>query len=75
MLVIATNLELIPTPDLIGMSISNAVNLLNEQGMVFEISYVPADYSVQKDTVLAQEPQPGTSISPAGGALILLVGK
>jgi len=73
-LIIATNLELIPTPDLIGMSLSNAVILLNEKGIVFEISYIQADYSVQKDTVLAQDPGPGTSISP-GGAMILFVGK
>jgi serine/threonine-protein kinase len=73
-LIIATNLEMIPTPDLSGMSLSNAVNLLNEKGIVFEISYIQADYSVQKDTVLAQEPGPGTSISP-GGAMILFVGK
>jgi beta-lactam-binding protein with PASTA domain len=73
-LIIATNLELIPTPDLIGMSFSNTVNLLNEKGILFEISYIQADYSVQKDTVLAQDPQPGTTISP-GGAMILFVGK
>jgi serine/threonine-protein kinase len=73
-LIIATNLELIPTPGLIGMSLANAVNLLNEKGIVFEISYMQADYSVQKDTVLAQDPQPDTSISP-GGAMILFVGK
>ena len=73
-LIIATNLELIPTPDLIGMSLSNAANLLNEKGIVFEISYTQADYSVQKDTVLAQDPQPGTSMPP-GGAMILFVGK
>ena len=66
-LIIATNLELIPTPDLIGMSLSNAVNLLNEKGIVFEISYMQADYSVQKDTVLAQDPQPGTSHIPGRG--------
>ena len=73
-LIIATNLELIPTPDLIGMSLSNAAGLLNEKGIVFEISYVQADYSVQKDTVLAQEPGPGTSLFQ-GGAMILFVGK
>jgi len=56
------------------MSLSNASNLLNEKGIVFEISYTQADYSVQKDTVLAQYPGPGTSISP-GGAMILFVGK
>ena len=74
-LIIATNLELIPTPDVIGMSLSNAANLLNEKGILFEISYIQADYSVQKDTVLAQDPQTGTTISPAGGAMILFVGK
>jgi serine/threonine-protein kinase len=73
-LIIATNLELLPTPDLIGMSLSNAANLLNEKGIVSEISYVKADYSVQKDTVLAQDPQPGSTIPP-GGAIILFVGK
>jgi serine/threonine-protein kinase len=73
-LIIATNLELIPTPVLTGTSLSNAVNLLNEKGIVFEISYTQADYSVQKDTVLAQDPQPGTTISP-GGAMLLFVGK
>ncbi|MBU4293300.1 MAG: PASTA domain-containing protein [Actinobacteria bacterium] len=73
-LIIATNLELIPTPDIIGMSLSNTINLLNEKGIVFEIIYIQADYSVQKDTVLAQDPQPGTSISPGGG-MLLFVGK
>ncbi len=73
-LIIATNLELIPTPDLTAMSLPNAVDLLNEKGIVFEISYIQADYSVQKDTVLAQDPQAGTNVSP-GEAIILFVGK
>ncbi|MCL5071320.1 MAG: protein kinase [Actinobacteria bacterium] len=73
-LIIATNLEFIPTPDLIGMSLPNAVNLLNEKGILFEISYTKTDYSVQKDTILEQDPQPGAAIQP-GGPMILFVGK
>jgi len=73
-LIIATRVELIPTPDFIGMNISDATNFINEKGLVSEISYVKADYSVQKDTVLAQDPEPGTTISP-GGSMILFVGK
>ncbi|MCL4417909.1 MAG: PASTA domain-containing protein [Actinobacteria bacterium] len=73
-LIIATNLEFIPTPDLIGMSLTNAVNLLNEKGIIFEISYIQTDYSVQKDTILEQDPQPGTTLQP-GGAMILFAGK
>lgn len=73
-LIIATNLELIPTPDLVGMSLSNAANLLNENNIIFETSYIQTDYSVQKDTVLAQDPLPGTTI-PQGGSMILFIGK
>jgi eukaryotic-like serine/threonine-protein kinase len=73
-LVIATNLELIPTPDLVGTSLSNATILLNVKNIIFEISYIPTDYSVQKDTILAQDPPPGTTIPP-GESIILFVGK
>jgi serine/threonine protein kinase len=73
-LFISTNEPLVLVPDLIQLSLDQAKNVLESQNINYEISYINTDYSVYKDTILAQNPDAGTYISP-DSSLILFIGK
>jgi beta-lactam-binding protein with PASTA domain len=56
---------LLPLPKLTGLSRQEALFLLNAAGLQVEVEEVPA--GAPPDTVLAQEPAPGTPMPPGGG--------
>lgn len=73
-LVISTNEPLVLIPDLIQFDLGQAKNILDQKGINYEISYINTDYSVQEGTVLGQNPEAGTYISP-GSSIILFIGR
>jgi serine/threonine-protein kinase len=72
-LIISVSDELIPIPDMVSMEYARAQGLLETMGIIYEISYIKVDYSIQKDSVIAQFPEAGTNIFPAE-KVILFVG-
>ncbi|MDD3819297.1 MAG: protein kinase [Actinomycetota bacterium] len=72
-LMIATNEPLIEIPDFTSQSISTAISVIDSMDLKYEISYIKADYSVQKDLVIGQDPEAYTYISP-DSTIILFVG-
>jgi len=73
-LVISTSELLVPVPDLVQLSLEQAKNNLDSDNINYEISYINTDYSVQEGTVLGQNPEAGTYISP-GSSIILFIGR
>ena len=72
-LVITVSEELLPVPALISMDYTKAAEILDSMGLSYEISYIKVDYSIQKDSVIAQYPEPNTNIS-FSEKIILFVG-
>ena len=72
-LVISTSELLVPVPNLVQLSLEQAKNILDSDNINYEISYINTDYSVQEGTVLGQNPEAGTYISP-GSSVILFIG-
>jgi len=72
-LVISTSEQLVPVPDLMKLSLEQAINVLDSSDINYYISYINPDYSVQEGTVLGQYPEAGTYISPTS-SVILFVG-
>lgn len=70
---ISTNEPLVLVPDLMNFSVEQAKSKLDLEGINYEISYINKDYSVQEGTVLGQNPEAGTYISP-GSSVILSIG-
>jgi len=70
---ISTNEPLVLVPDLMNFSVEQAKSKLDLEGINYEISYINTDYSVQEGTVLGQNPEAGTYISP-GSSVILSIG-
>ncbi|MBN1298174.1 MAG: Stk1 family PASTA domain-containing Ser/Thr kinase [Actinobacteria bacterium] len=73
-LFISTNEGLITVPDLSGLDISIAQQRLAEINILYEINYIDVDYSIQKNAVISQFPQPSEQISQ-GDKIILFVGQ
>lgn len=73
-LVISTSELLVPVPDLVQLSLEQAKNILDSDNINYEISYINTDYSVQEGTVLGQNPEAGTYISPSS-SIILFIGR
>ncbi len=73
-LVISTSELLVPVPNLVQLSLEQAKNNLDSDNINYEISYINTDYSVQEGTVLGQNPEAGTYISP-GSSIILFIGR
>ncbi len=73
-LVISTSELLVSVPDLVQLSLEQAKNILDSDNINYEISYINTDYSVQEGTVLGQNPEAGTYISP-GSSIILFIGR
>jgi len=72
-LIISVNYELVAVPDMVSMEYSKAQGVLDNMGIIYEVSYIKVDYSIQKDTVIEQYPEAGTNISFAE-KVILFVG-
>ena len=70
---ISTNEPLVLVPDLIQLDLEQAESKLDSEGINYEISYINTDYSVQEGTVLGQNPEAGTYISP-DSSVILFIG-
>jgi 1A family penicillin-binding protein len=60
----------IAVPDVVGLSLEDASTILEEEGLVADLSY-RADPTAEPDTVLEQDPAPGTEIAP--GSVVSLV--
>ncbi|GAI21619.1 unnamed protein product, partial [marine sediment metagenome] len=73
-IIISTNEPLVLVPDLIQFDLGQAKNILDSDNINYEISYINTDYSVQEGTVLGQNPEAGTYISP-GSSIILFIGR
>jgi serine/threonine-protein kinase len=61
-------------PSVTGLNVSEAILELQALSIIYEIIYVEADYSIQKDEVLQQWPDEGLYL-PAGSPVLLFVGK
>jgi len=72
-LIISTNEPLVPVPNLMRFSLNEAISMLGSSDLNYEISYINTDYSVQEGTVLGQNPESGSYISP-GSSVILFIG-
>ncbi|MCL4378562.1 MAG: protein kinase [Actinobacteria bacterium] len=71
---ISTNEQLIKVPDLIQSDLQKAIEIINALNISFEVREITSDYSIQRGSVIAQDPEPGLYMDP-GEALILFVGK
>ena len=55
-------------------AVAQAEQLLISQNIGYEVSYISVDYSIQKNSVISQFPDPGDSIS-SSEKVIVFVGK
>jgi serine/threonine protein kinase len=72
-LIISSNEPLVLIPDLMHLGLEQALNILDSTNINYEISYIKTDYSAQVGTVLGQNPEAGTYISP-NSSVILFIG-
>jgi beta-lactam-binding protein with PASTA domain len=56
------------------MNKDKAINILQDLNILYDISYINAQYEIQKNLILSQYPEPGTYIS-TGEKIILFIGK
>jgi len=73
-LTISTTEQTIVVPNLVSMDFTQAEQLLISQNIGYEVSYISVDYSIQKNSVISQFPDPGDSIS-SSEKVIVFVGK
>ncbi len=73
-LLISTAEQLTLVPDVTKMDITQAINILTQNNLGYEINMIDSGYSVQKDMVLGQYPLKGNYIPP-GSKVTLFVGK
>jgi len=71
---IATTEQMIQLPDVTQLSADKAISILQNLNILYDISYVDAQYEIQKNLVLNQYPSPNTYIS-IGEKIILFIGK
>jgi serine/threonine-protein kinase len=71
---ISTTEELINVPDVVSRSLQQAETTLLELNIRYEISYIQVDYSIQKNSVISQQPGAGSQIFP-DDSIILFVGQ
>ena len=62
-LTISTKEQTIVVPNLVLMDFPQAEQLLVSQNIGYEVSYIAVNYSIQKNAVISQFPEPGDSIS------------
>ena len=73
-LTISTTEQTIVVPNFVSMDFAQAEQLLISQNIGYEVSYISVDYSIQKNSVISQFPDPGDSIS-SSEKVIVFVGK
>jgi serine/threonine-protein kinase len=73
-LLISTVEKLNLVPDVTKMDITQAIKILTQNNLDYEINMIDSGYSVQKDMVLGQYPLKGNYIPP-GSKVTLFVGK
>jgi eukaryotic-like serine/threonine-protein kinase len=61
---ISTTMQLLKVPDLKNMEYDKATQTVSSLGIDYELSMINVDYSIQKNTVIYQIPDPGEQISP-----------
>jgi len=62
-LTLSTKEQTIMVPNLVLMDFAQAEALLIEQSIEYEVSYITVNYSIQKNSVVSQFPEPGDTIS------------
>ena len=62
-LTISTKEQTIMVPNLVLMDFAQAEQLLIAQNIGYEVSYITVNYSIQKNSVVSQFPEPGDTIS------------
>ncbi len=72
-LILATSEEMQTVPELISMEFAQAQQLLESMEIGYEVSFIKVDYSIQKNSVIAQYPDAGGKIV-AGEKIIIFVG-
>jgi len=73
-LFISTNEQLVLVPYLKNLDLNQAVQILDTQGLNYEIIYIEVDYSVQENTIISQFPEPSEFIT-LNEKIILFVGR
>ncbi|MBM3705410.1 MAG: PASTA domain-containing protein, partial [Actinobacteria bacterium] len=71
---ISTSQQLATVPDLTGMDFEKAVGVLEGMQIEYEVSPVKVDYSIQRNSVIAQFPEAGDQILQ-NERIILFVGQ
>ena len=73
-LTISTKEQTIMVPNLVLMDFAQAEQLLTAQSIGYEVSYITVNYSIQKNSVVSQFPEPGDTI-PVSEKVIVFVGQ
>jgi serine/threonine protein kinase len=71
-LTISTREPTIMVPDLVLMDFAQAEQLLVEQSIGYEVSFITVNYSIQKNSVISQFPEAGNSISVSEKVIIFV---
>lgn len=71
-LTISTREQTIMVPNLVSMDFAQAEQLLVAQNIGYEVSYIAVSYSIQKNTVISQFPEPGDSISVSEKVIVFV---
>jgi beta-lactam-binding protein with PASTA domain len=71
-LTISTGEQTIMVPNLVSMDFAQAQQLLMAQNIVYETSYIAVSYSIQKNTVISQFPEPGEYISVSERVIVFV---
>jgi serine/threonine-protein kinase len=73
-LFISTNEQLIQVPSLLNLDLGIALQTLDSLNILYEISYIRVDYSIQENSILSQFPEPFDQIAQ-NDKIILFVGQ
>ena len=71
---ISTSQQLATVPELNGIDLEKAVQALGDAGIEYEIAYIKVDYSIQRNSIVAQFPEPSDQIAQ-NEKIILFVGQ
>ncbi len=71
-LTISTGEQTIMVPNLVSMDFAQAQQLLMAQNIGYETSYIAVSYSIQKNTVISQFPEPGEYISVSERVIVFV---
>ncbi len=71
-LTISTKEQTIIVPNLVLMDFAQAEQLLISQNIGYEVSYITVNYSIQKNAVISQFPEPGDSISVSEKVIVFV---